>query len=95
MPTLLRINYNYYLVKNEAAVVAALKALAGAVRMEAKHIKVGGKSSEVFWPDEHQTNVGMETVLPEQIFRTEPDEADVAVSASLKKLSGGQMKLIA
>lgn len=69
MPTIIKIGYSEYLVEKPSQAVAAISALAGAIRLESRYIK----NKRVYWPNtsrEHE--VGMMTVAKNQIFASEP-----------------------
>ena len=95
MPTVLKIGYNHYIVKNDAAAAAVMKAMIGAVLLDAKHLSVNGKLEEFYWPHaDRQTQVGIEEVPLKSFLRSEPTESDVHSPAALKQLGVSSQKLL-
>jgi len=70
MNIMVTIGYNHYLVQSKKDASTIVIALSGAVRMERKF--VGRK--EVFYPADRQTEVGMTTVMADQLAMTEPPD---------------------
>lgn len=73
MPAILKIGYNIYLVKSEAAAVAALKALSDAVPVESDYV---GKLGEVYYPapeDRHRA-IELKIISVRQLVRSKPGE---------------------
>ena len=77
MPAILKIGYDYYLVKSEAAAIAALKALGDAIPMEQCYVP---KAGYVYVPrsEKHRSHDGMELkiVKNSQLRRTKPQEEE-------------------
>ena len=90
MPTILKIGYQEYLVKNDAAAFNALKALCGAVRLESRHVGSGRTYRELFWPSDRDSEVSIKTVLPDQIVRCDPGE--IVEFEPQKQLGFGKVK---
>lgn len=76
MPTILKIGYQSYLVKNDGAALKALQALCGAVKVESRHIHQGKNYREVFWPDARNVDseISIRTVSTEQLIRSDPGD---------------------
>lgn len=73
MPTILKIGYSHYLIK-EAHATAALKALAGAILLDHKHLDHDYRR-EIFWPDpKRNTEIGLEIIKASQLLTRAPDE---------------------
>ena len=95
MPTVLKIGYNDYIMKNDAAAAAVMKAMIGAVLLETKNLKVNGKLEEFYFPHpDRQTKVGIEEVPLSQFLRSEPTESDVHSWENLKQLAVSSQKLL-
>jgi len=89
MPLILTIRYTKFLIKNEANALAALKALNGAITVESKHIHVGKKYEEVYWPAPEQKKISIETVNDSQLKRCDPDDIKPA-KVTLQLTAGGE-----
>jgi len=70
MPIVLTINHQHYLVKSEKLAIDAMRALAGAVRLEYTY----GESHKLqYWPDEdREVEVGLKTIDARQMFARDP-----------------------
>ena len=91
MPTIIKIGYQEFLVKSEAQAVKAITALAGAIKVESRHVGECGRKNwrEVFWPSDRDSEVSMKTVRPEQLVSVDPgDKPDVEVMpAALRQIA--------
>lgn len=76
MPILLTIGCFEYLVKNEAAAVKAMAALAGMVALESRYTG----NSAIYWPSEssYRSKISMEHIRPDQLLRMDPDKCKPA-----------------
>lgn len=91
MPTIVKIGYHTYLMKNDSAAAAVCKAMIGAVRLDDKSVKVGQLHKTIYWPDtEHQTEVGIEMIGKDQLFPREPSEPEVTAFAERRQLGGAK-----
>lgn len=68
MPTLLKIGYDYYLVK-EANAAKIIAALAGAVKVRRNYSE---KDGDAFTIEKHQDEIGMLTVRSDAIRERDP-----------------------
>ena len=75
MPTIIKIGYQEFLVKNASDAAAVVKALAGAVTLRSCY-RYG---NHYYWPESGsgRSEIGMLTILPRQLLAHEPadDEA--------------------
>lgn len=69
MPTILKIGFTTYLVKNETAAVRALQALAGAVTVET-HYHDG---RHYYYPSEREREFSMSTISTTQLLPRKPE----------------------
>jgi len=76
MPTIIKIDYQNFLVKNDKAAVAALTALAGAIKLESRHVGHHKTFREVYWPATGGAEISIKAILPDQIVRSDPGEND-------------------
>ncbi len=73
MPTLVKIGFDYFLVKNEAAAVAVVKAMAGTVQLSRNY---EAKGRDEFYPDPRPCEIGIVNVLRDQILRCQPSTVE-------------------
>lgn len=87
MPTLVKIGHDHFLVKNDAAAVAVIKAMAGALPLRRNY---EAKGRDEFYPEEHSCEIGIVTVLREQILRCKPGsvEAESTIDRMPRLLEG-------
>lgn len=71
MPTIVKIGYQDFLVKNDAIVLAAMKAMVGAIALESTY----ENGREIYWPSERPAKFSVESISSEQLFRSDPREA--------------------
>jgi len=89
MPLILTVHYTKFLIKNEAAALAALKALNGAITVESGWRKLGKKHDDYYWPAEDQVKLSVQTINNNQVKPFDPDEIK-EVGAPLQLTSGGE-----
>lgn len=75
MPTILKIGYHHYLVKNEQAAVKALQAFAGAISLK-PHYSKGRDYFTVETESGRHSEFAMMTIRADQILKTEPPDDD-------------------
>ncbi len=69
MPTIIKIGYNEYLVEKNSQAVAAITALAGAIRLDSRYVK----DQRIYWPARGRDHeVGMITIAKGQLLAAEP-----------------------
>lgn len=90
MPTIVTIGYQDFILKNDAAAAAILKAFIGAVTMESKYTQ----GETFYWPSDRQREIKICAVKPGQIVPREPSEPEVTAFKASKQLGGRHMKLI-
>lgn len=89
MPIILKIGYQEFLVKNDAAAMKAMQALCGAVRMESRHIGSGSTYREVFWTTDRESEISIKTIQSNQIVKSGPCDKDIDVDVEpLRKQIG-------
>jgi len=77
MPIIVKIGYQEWLVKNEAAAFSAIKALTGAVRVQSRHVGTGKTFRQLYWPDnDHENELSLKTVNTNQLVARDPGESD-------------------
>lgn len=86
MPTILKIGFEYYAVRNTAAAAAAVNALTGSIKLARDYDAEG---MELYF-DEHQPEIGTLTVRADQIRTTKGGKSTVVVSPGRKRISNAE-----
>lgn len=82
MPVVITIGYSHYLVSSKKDAATIVTALAGAIKLDRDYVD----RKEVFFPDERQTEIGMRTIMSDQLVRTKPPEKEDIIEQPAPKV---------
>lgn len=72
MPIVVSIDYQNFLVSSKKDATTIITALAGAIKLDRVH----RNHKTIFFPDDRQAEISIQTILPDQLVRSKPPEED-------------------